>query len=54
MAGPLHQARVELGEEELERERYVAAFEKITGEEFVPNEEEPMARLAKNLARFLG
>ncbi|QIG42129.1 hypothetical protein G5V58_04510 [Nocardioides anomalus] len=27
VAGPLHQARVELGEEELERERYVPAFD---------------------------
>ena len=31
-------------------ERYIAAFEKITGEAFSPNEEEPIARLTKNLA----
>ncbi|MEO8797512.1 MAG: phosphoribosylaminoimidazolesuccinocarboxamide synthase [Polyangiaceae bacterium] len=35
-------------------ERYIAAFEKITGEAFAPNEEEPIARLTKNLARFSG
>lgn len=35
-------------------ERYIAAFEKLTGEAFVPNEEEPIARLAKNLAPFSG
>jgi phosphoribosylaminoimidazole-succinocarboxamide synthase len=33
-------------------ERYIAAFEKITGETFSPNEEEPVARLTKNLAAF--
>ncbi|HEX7663034.1 MAG TPA: phosphoribosylaminoimidazolesuccinocarboxamide synthase [Polyangiaceae bacterium] len=35
-------------------ERYIAAFEKITGTTFVPNEEEPVARLTKNLAPFSG
>ncbi len=29
--------------------RYIEAFERITGERFVPNTEEPVARIAKNL-----
>jgi phosphoribosylaminoimidazole-succinocarboxamide synthase len=32
--------------------RYIEAVEQITGEPFVPNLEEPQARLKKNLARF--
>ncbi len=31
-------------------ERYISACERITGEPFVPNEEEPITRLTKNLA----
>ena len=34
-------------------ERYIAAFEKITGEVFYPNEEEPTARLRRNLGPLL-
>jgi phosphoribosylaminoimidazole-succinocarboxamide synthase len=30
-------------------ERYIAAYEQITGEAFVPNTEPPLARIAKNL-----
>lgn len=34
-------------------ERYVAACERITGEPFVPDEEEPIARLERNLAPLM-
>jgi phosphoribosylaminoimidazole-succinocarboxamide synthase len=33
-------------------ERYISAFEKITGETFVANEQEPLARLTKSLSMF--
>ncbi len=34
--------------------RYIAAYEAIVGEPFVPDEEEPTARLKRNLARVFG
>ncbi len=33
--------------------RYITAFETITGSVFVPNEEEPLARIARNLSAVL-
>ncbi|HYN87015.1 MAG TPA: phosphoribosylaminoimidazolesuccinocarboxamide synthase, partial [Ardenticatenaceae bacterium] len=32
--------------------RYVAAYERLTGEEFIPGEQPALARIANNLAGF--
>jgi phosphoribosylaminoimidazole-succinocarboxamide synthase len=34
--------------------RYIAAYEAIVGEPFVPDEEAPLPRLKKNLASLFG
>ena len=34
--------------------KYIEAYEIITGETFVPDESEPVARIRQNLARYIG